>query len=127
MRMMSLQELMLQESERKARLAKSKFRSSFQLTAEDLAYIEKNGLEKIRSHAADFLSKRLAPEQPLNDGKQTPFRGHPAFKAQHATGTCCRGCLFKWYRLSKNRQLTELEIKYLTDVLMDWIQVHRQI
>jgi len=123
----SLQELLSQEAERKARLAKSKFRSSFQLTAKDLACIEKAGLEKIRSHAADFLTKRLAPEHPLNDGRQTPFRGHPAFKAQHATATCCRGCLFKWYGFPKNRPLTELEIHYLTDVLMDWIQTHRRI
>jgi len=125
--MMPFQELLSREAERKARLARSKFRSSFQLTAEDLAYIEKNGLEKIRSHAAEFLSKRLAPEHPLNDGRQTPFRGHPAFKAQHATATCCRGCLFKWYGLAKDRQLTEPEINYLTDVLMDWIQTHRPI
>ena len=124
---MPFQELLSREAERKARLARSKFRSSFQLTAEDLAYIEKNGLEKIRSHAAEFLSKRLAPEHPLNDGRQTPFRGHPAFKAQHATATCCRGCLFKWYGLAKDRQLTEPEINYLTDVLMDWIQTHRPI
>ncbi len=28
--------------------------------------------------------------EPRNDGKQTPFRGHPVFTAQHATATCCR-------------------------------------
>ena len=34
------------------RLAQSKFRSSFHLTAQDVAYIRKNGLDKIRLHAA---------------------------------------------------------------------------
>ncbi|VFT76303.1 Uncharacterised protein [Klebsiella aerogenes] len=29
----------------------------------------------------------------MNHGKQTPMRGHPVFIAQHATATCCRGCL----------------------------------
>jgi hypothetical protein len=29
------------------------------------------------------------------DGRQTPMRNHPVFIAQHATATCCRGCLEK--------------------------------
>jgi hypothetical protein len=47
----------------------------------------------VQAHAADFIDKRLAPAYPTNDGKQTPMRKHPVFVAQHATGTCGRGCL----------------------------------
>ena len=32
------------------------------------------------------------PSRKTTDGK-TPMRGHPVFIAQHATATCCRGCL----------------------------------
>ncbi|MBO6167284.1 MAG: DUF4186 family protein, partial [Kiritimatiellae bacterium] len=54
------------------------------------------GLETIRSHCEDFIRTRLAPANPSNDGKQTPMRGHPVFKAQHACACCCRDCLAKW-------------------------------
>src|SRR3989338_10464836 len=70
-------------------LNQSRFRVRFRLDEKDRAYIEKSGLPKIKKHAYDFIEKRLAPAQPKNDGKQTPFRGHPVFKAQHATATCC--------------------------------------
>ena len=105
------------------RLAQSKFRSSFSLKANDKAYVREKGLDTIRSHACDFIRKRLAPAEPANDGKQTPMRGHPVFAAQHATATCCRSCLEKWHRIPKGRELTEAEQAYLVDeVIMKWIK-----
>ncbi len=74
-------------------LSKSKFRSSFHLKEKDIVYAKEKGYRVIEEHAYDFIGKRLAPKVILNDGKQTPMRGHPVFIAQHATGTCCRGCL----------------------------------
>ena len=47
----------------------------------------------LRLHARDLITKRLAPAEPYKDGKQTPYRGHPVFVAQHATATCCRSSL----------------------------------
>ena len=106
-----------------ARLAQSKFRSSFHLKANDKAYVREKGMDAIRSHACDFIRARLAPAEPANDGKQTPMRGHPVFVAQHATGTCCRGCLEKWHRIPKGRELTESQQAYLVDeVIMKWIR-----
>ncbi len=106
-----------------ARLAQSKFRSSFHLKANDKAYVREKGMDTIRSHACDFIRKRLAPAEPANDGKQTPMRGHPVFVAQHATGTCCRSCLEKWHRIPKGRELTESQQAYLVDeVIMKWIR-----
>lgn len=104
-----------------SRLKKSKFRLRFRLSAEDMAYVEKTGLEKISLHARDFIEKRLAPLDIKNDGKQTPFKGHPVFKAQHATATCCRSCLLKWHHIQKGRELTESEKKYCLDVITRWI------
>ena len=102
-------------------LQKSKFRRGFKLNKEDLIYINKIGQQKLREHALDFITKRLAQAKPDNDGKQTPYKGHPVFKAQHATATCCRGCLSKWYAIKKARELTEEEIEAIADILVDWI------
>lgn len=103
------------------RYAQSKFRSSFHLTKADVEYLRKEGLDKIRLHAADFVRKRLAPADISNDGKQTPYRGHPVFKAQHATGCCCRGCFEKWHHISKGIALTDEQQEYAVNVLMEWI------
>lgn len=107
------------------RLSQSKFRSSFSLKANDRNYIAEKGIDTVRSHAQDFIRKRLAPAEPRNDGKQTPMRGHPVFVAQHATATCCRGCMEKWHHIPKGRELTETEQKYIVDVIIKWIE--RQI
>lgn len=104
------------------RLAKSKFRSRFKLRDKEKQYIQDKGLDKIRSHAEDFISKRLAPADISNDGKQIPMRGHPVFIAQHATATCCRGCLEKWHKIPKGRNLTDVEQKYIVDIIMEWIK-----
>ena len=83
-----------------ASLKKSKFRSKFKLSQKDRDYIATKGLETIKEHAFQFINSRVAPDFPKNDGKQTPMRGHPVFIAQHATATCCRGCISKvaWNR-----------------------------
>ena len=105
-----------------AKLQKSKFRSGFHLDEKNVRYIDENGLDVIRSHAADFVAKRLAPAEIPNDGKQTPMRGHPVFVAQHACACCCRGCLNKWYRVPQGRALTESEQRRIVNLLMAWIE-----
>lgn len=103
------------------KLSKSKFRSSFHLSKKDKEYVTNKGLDKIREHAYDFVKKRLAPSQILNDGKQTPMRGHPVFIAQHATATCCRGCLYKWHKIKAGTNLSCEQIEYVVNVIMKWI------
>lgn len=103
-------------------LSKSKFRSGFKLKEKEKEYINEKGLDKIESHAYDFITKRLAPGEIVNDGKQTPMKGHPVFIAQHATATCCRGCLYKWHKIRKGKELSEKEIKYIVDLIMEWIK-----
>ncbi|WP_027150730.1 DUF4186 domain-containing protein [Methylobacter tundripaludum] len=102
-------------------LAKSTFRSKFHLQDKDLAYLHAKGLPTVIVHAGDFIAKRLAPAMLKNDGKQTPFRGHPVFVAQHATACCCRGCLEKWHRIPKGRALTPDEEAYVLKVLERWL------
>ncbi len=104
------------------RLQKSNFRSRFHLTEKDKKYIDEKGMDVIRKHAQDFVRDRLSPSVIKNDGKQTPMRGHPVFIAQHATATCCRGCLNKWYRVQKNVELTEIQQEKIVNLIMAWIQ-----
>ena len=103
-------------------LSKSKFRSSFKLNDNDKKYVLDKGIEKIREHAYDFINKRLAGINIFNDGRQTPVRGHPVFIAQHATACCCRGCLYKWHHIEKDRDMSEREIKFVVALIMEWIK-----
>ena len=104
------------------RLDASKFRSSFRLDAKDRQYVLDRGMDEIRSHAVRFLTTRIGPAQPKNDGNQTPMGGHPVFRAMHATGCCCRKCLEKWHGIPRGRDLTAEEIQKLSEVLMTWIR-----
>ncbi len=104
-----------------ARLARSRFRSRFRLRAKEREYLNRKGLEVILEHGRDFIDQRLAPAAPPNDGKQTPMGNHPVFVAQHATGTCCRGCLEKWHGIPKGRAFSEEEREYVLDVIRRWL------
>lgn len=103
------------------RLSRSKFRSRFKLNPEDTTYAQKKGRETIYSHTCDFVRGRLAPASPKNDGKQTPMKGHPSFKAMHACACCCRGCLSKWHGIPQGRPLSEQEQQWIASLLMAWI------
>lgn len=106
------------------RLSKSPFRQRFRLRAEERAYLETHGLEAILEQARGFIRKRLAAANPHNDGKQTPFKGHPGFIAQHATATCCRGCLAKWHGIGQGRPLDAADIDYIIAVIESWLKQH---
>ena len=84
--------------------------------------MNEKGMEVIRSHARDFVAKKLAPAFPENDGRQTAMSGHPVFKAMHATACCCRGCLNKWYNVPKGVELTELQQERIVNLLAAWLE-----
>ena len=104
------------------KLEHSKFRSSFHLTKKEQEYLAEKGMDTMRRHAEDCVRQKLAPAEPVNDGKQTPMHGHPVFKAMHATACCCRGCLNKWYRVPLGRELNESEQQRIVNLLMAWIE-----
>jgi hypothetical protein len=103
-------------------LAGQRFRASFRLGARDRATVELRGMEAVRRAAAELIERRLAPAAPLNDGRQTPYRGHPVFVAQHATATCCRGCLERSHGIEKGRELTAEERDYVVEVICRFIE-----
>lgn len=103
------------------RLARSRFRARFRLGAKESSYLAQRGKAEVLEHARQFIAERLAPAQPASDGRQTPLRGHPVFIAQHATATCCRGCLQKWHAVPRGRELTQQEIDYIVNVIEHWL------
>lgn len=108
------------------RLSKSNFRSRFHLKEKDKEYVKEKGIDEITDHAYNFVDTRLSILKE-NDGKQTPMRGHPVFIAQHATATCCRGCIEKWHHIEKNKKLSEDEKEYLVNVIIKWINKEMEL
>jgi hypothetical protein len=104
------------------RLARSPFRSRFRLRAKEREYLERKGLDVILDHGRDFIDKRLAAAEPENDGRQTPMANHPVFVAQHATATCCRGCLEKWHGIPKGRALAAEEKTRILGAISRWLR-----
>lgn len=105
-----------------AALARSEFRSRFRLRGSELSYLCSRGLAEVLGHAERFVAERLAPAAPANDGRQTPYGKHPVFVAQHATATCCRGCLARWHAIPRGRELTDADRRHVLTVLERWLR-----
>ena len=103
-------------------LSGSKFRAKFKLGGRELDILRDKGLDAIMQHASDLIGKRLAPAKIPNDGKQTPWRNHPVFVAEHATATCCRGCLEKWHHIPRGHALTAEETAHVLAVIRRWLE-----
>ena len=106
-----------------ATLGRSEFRSRFRLGPKERAYLHEKTLPVILEHGRRFVIDRLAPAQPDHDGRQTPMRGHPVFVAQHATATCCRGCLAKWHYIARGKPLSDEQMEYVLGVIERWLKV----
>jgi len=104
------------------RLACSRFRSRKRLRPKDWEYVREKSLDVILEHGRQFILERLSPAEPKNDGRQTPMKGHPVFVAQHATATCCRGCLARWHRIPKGKELSEKQVDYVLCVIEHWLK-----
>jgi predicted Fe-S protein YdhL (DUF1289 family) len=105
-----------------AALARSRFRRGFKLGPKEREYLAEKGQEIVLEHARTFVAQRLAPAAPRNDGKQTPWRGHPVFVAQHATATCCRGCLAKWHGIERGHELSAAEQNHVIAAIARWLE-----
>ncbi|HJQ39898.1 MAG TPA: DUF4186 domain-containing protein [Thermoanaerobaculia bacterium] len=103
------------------RLGASSFRRRFRLQGRELAYLQTWGLPHVMKQAAELIRKRVAPEVVPNDGRQTPWRNHPVFVAQHATATCCRGCLDKTHGIAKGHALTDEELAHVLAAIERWL------
>ena len=104
-----------------ARLGRPSFRRRFRLQGRELAYLQTWGLPHVMNQAEEIIRKRVAAASIPNDGRQTPWRNHPVFVAQHATATCCRGCLAKVHEIPAGHELTSDEMKHVLAVIERWL------
>lgn len=104
-----------------AALAASGERGCYKLSTADKSQLRIAGLTKVMKQAADIIDRHIAPERPVNDGTQTPRKGHPVYVAQHATATCCRGCIATWHGIDAGRALTPDEKAHILEVLRRWL------
>jgi len=105
------------------RLSHSKFRSSFRLKSKEFEYLNQRGIDLIMDHASGFIDTRIVPAYPPNDGKQTPYGNHPVFVAQHATATCCRGCIEKWHKFEIGVELGPDQKEHILKVIKGWLEM----
>jgi hypothetical protein len=103
------------------RMASHHFRARFHLRGRERALVTLRGMSVVREHAEDLIQRKIGAAEPVKDGKQTPYRGHPVFVAQHATATCCRTCLEKWHGIPKGEALTAADQGYAVEVICRWI------
>jgi len=106
------------------RLNNSSFRRKFYLGKKEREVLMKRGFPTVQKDCRHFLETRLSEpaSHGFRDGRQTPWKGHPVFVAQHATATCCRGCLERWYNIEKGSPLSQEEIEFVESLIMRWIQ-----
>jgi predicted Fe-S protein YdhL (DUF1289 family) len=104
------------------RLARSPFRRKFRLQGRELAHLQTWGLPRVMKEAGELIRKRVAPAEIANDGRQTPWRNHPVFVAQHATATCCRGCIEKTYEIQKGHALEPEELALVLAAIERWLE-----
>lgn len=103
------------------RFRKSRFRRSFALDESDIKLIKQFGMQGMHEHSINIIRKNLK-NRPYNDGKQTPYYGHPVFKAMHATACCCRKCVERWHRIPRNKVLDDKEVDFLAGVICKWLK-----
>ncbi len=104
------------------RLASAAFRRRKRLLATEREQLHGRGMTEVLHHARELIEERVAPASPADDGRQTPYRGHPVFIAQHATATCCRGCLEIWHSIPKGRALATTDVDWIVGLIEAWLR-----
>ena len=85
-----------------------------------LKHARRKGKAGIRA-AIEHRLREVASRKNPWDGRQTPKEGNIIYYAQHATATCCRKCLEEWHAIPLDKELSDEEIAYLTDLCVMFI------
>ena len=95
-------------------MLESPFRRRFRLGPKERTYLAEKTLPVILEHGRQFVQgdDSHRRNQRTTGGKRR-CEGHPIFIAQHATATCCRGCLEKRHRIPRGRAVTDEQIEYV--------------
>jgi hypothetical protein len=86
----------------------------------DFRLVRELGIQEIREQARRLVRRKLK-QRPENDGKQTPRRGNPVYKAMHACNCASRKELKRSHRIPADRDLSKDEVEEITDLLTRWI------
>lgn len=86
----------------------------------DIAIIKETGIKTVKQQAKEIVEDKLK-HQPENDGTQTPTRGNPVYKAMHACSVHSRKSLSRKYRIPAGRELTEVQVDSIVNLLTRWI------
>lgn len=87
----------------------------------ELDNVAKNKVQKVSKHEVKKILKSSIGVCRDNDGRQTPYYGNPIFYAQHGLGCCCRKCLEKFYGIPRNTVLTDSDLDYFTNLIMEFV------
>ncbi len=86
-----------------ARLSRSKFRSRFRLGVKERQYCLEKGAPAL-NNMRRILSLNVLLRHYRLTTVSKPHARASGFIAQHATATCCRGCLAKWHNIPQGKR-----------------------
>lgn len=86
----------------------------------DFRLVRELGIKEIREQARRLVRRKLK-QKPENDGRQTPRRGNPVYKAMNACNCSSRGELERSHRIPSDRALSKEEMEEISDLLTRWI------
>jgi hypothetical protein len=95
----------------------SPFRSAIHLNEAERAELRAIGRVAAADRSRPLIAARLGPARPAREGRQTPWHGYLTFPAQHATATCCRGCLAKHHGIAAGQPLSAADLDYIITCL----------
>jgi hypothetical protein len=89
-------------------------------------YAKRKGRRGLRKALEKRIRQAVGPAKPFHDGFQTPYGSQPSgrnvlYFTQHATASCCRRCAEEWHNIPLERELTEAEVQYLTELGMRFL------
>lgn len=90
------------------------------LDRRDIDLIGSKGIDAIKEDTRKIMEEKLR-KKPDNDGNQTPKAGNPVYKAMHATNIASREQLFMAHRIPEDKELTDMQIDSLVNLVMRWI------
>ncbi|MDD5363539.1 MAG: DUF4186 family protein [Ignavibacteria bacterium] len=91
-----------------------------EISPDDLNAANKKGIETIERETRNRIKRVLGISHPYRDGI-TPYEGNVIYYGQHATATCCRGCMEYWHNIPRGRELNDEEIEYCTKLIMLYV------
>jgi uncharacterized protein DUF4186 len=93
-----------------------------ELTQKAIDYARRKGLIRLEQAAYHQLGKVVGRTAHPREGRQTPWSGNIIHYAQHATASCCRKCIYEWHNIPVDRDLSEDELRYLSELAMLYVR-----